>query len=105
MNNESQNDYKDQDICIVQYPDGGELSFAQGGIQCFDDYKIKHLVSTHKGSSGSPILNLTRNLNVIGIHCGSVNKGEFKDLCNRGIYFQQILKDIQNNFHKEIGRI
>ena len=39
--NESQNDYKDQEICIVQYPDGGELSFAQGGIQCFDDYKIK----------------------------------------------------------------
>ena len=38
MNNESQNNYKDQDICIVQYPDGGDLSFAQGGINSFDNY-------------------------------------------------------------------
>ncbi len=51
MNNESINKYKDQDICIVQYPEGGDLSFAQGGITSFDNYKIKHLVSTHKGSS------------------------------------------------------
>ena len=32
MNNESQNNYLNQDICIVQYPDGIQLSFAQGGI-------------------------------------------------------------------------
>ena len=67
MNNESQNDYLNQDICIVQYQDGGELAFAQGGIQCFDNYKIKHLVSTHHGSSGSPIL-LQNNFKIIGIH-------------------------------------
>ena len=67
MNIESQNDYLNQDICIVQYPYGGELSFAQGGIKCFNDYKIKHLVSTHPGSSGSPVL-LQNNFKIIGIH-------------------------------------
>ena len=95
MNNESQNNYKDQDICIVQYPDGGELSFAQGGIQCFDDYKIKHLVSTHHGSSGSPIL-LQNNFQIIGIHkAGNTKKNE-----NIGIFFQNILNHflLENNF-------
>ena len=71
MNDESQDNYLKQDICIVQYHYGwylaGELSFAHGGIQCFDDYKIKHLVSTHHGSSGSPIL-LQNNFQIIGIH-------------------------------------
>ena len=67
MNNESQNNYKNQDICIVQYPYGGNLSFAHGGINSFNNYKIKHLVSTHKGSSGSPIL-LQNNFKIIGIH-------------------------------------
>ena len=99
MNDESQNNYKDQDICIVQYPYwgdlAGELSFAQGGIQCFDDYKIKHLVSTHHGSSGSPIL-LQNNFQIIGIHkAGNTKKNE-----NIGIFFQNILTHFlsQNNF-------
>ena len=94
MSNESQNDCLNQDICIVQYPDGGELSFAQGGIQCFDDYKIKHLVSTHHGSSGSPIL-LQNNFQIIGIHkAGNTKKNE-----NIGIFFQDILTHflLQNN--------
>ena len=67
MNKESINKYKVQDICIVQYLDGGNLSFAQGEINYFDNYKIKHLVSTHKGSSGSPIF-LQNNFKIIGIH-------------------------------------
>ena len=90
-----QNDCLNQDICIVQYPDGGELSFAHGGIQCFDDYKIKHLVSTHHGSSGSPIL-LQNNFKIIGIHkAGNTKKNE-----NIGIFFQNILTHflLQNNF-------
>ena len=35
-------------------------------------------------ASVSPVLNSNRNLSVIGIHCGKVNKREFKDI--RGIY-------------------
>ena len=86
MNNESQNNYKNQDICIVQYPDGGDLSFAQGGINSLDNYKIKHLVSTRHGSSGSPIL-LQNNFKIIGIHkAGYINNNE-----NIGIYMKDIL--------------
>ena len=99
MSNESQNDCLNQDICIVQYPDGGDLSFAHGGIQCFDDYKIKHLVSTHHGSSGSPIL-LQNNFQIIGIHkAGNTKKNE-----NIGIFFQNILTHflLQNNFIHQI---
>ena len=91
MNNESQDNYKNQDICIVQYPYRGVLSFAQGA----NDYKIKHLVSTHHGSSGSPIL-LQNNFKIIGIH----KAGNPKKIENIGIFFRNILTHflLQNNF-------
>ena len=50
------NEYKDEDIYIVQYPDGKELCFTQGQIQLIDNYNIKHSVSTHHVSSVSSIL-------------------------------------------------
>ena len=95
MNNESQNNYLNQDICIVQYPDGGDLSFAQGGIKDFDGFIIKHLVPTHPGSSGSPIL-LQNNFQIIGIHKASNSK----DNENIGIFIQDILTHflLENNF-------
>ena len=68
--------------------------FAQGEIQCFDNYKIKHLVSTHHGSSGSPIL-LQNNCKIIGIHkAGNPKKKE-----NIGIFFKNILTHflLENN--------
>ena len=94
MNIESQNDYLNQDIDNIQYQDEGELAFSQGGIQCFDDFKIKHLVSTYKGFSGSPIL-LQNNFKIIGIHkAGNTKKNE-----NIGIFFQNILTHflLENN--------
>ena len=69
--------------------------FAQGEIQCFDNYKIKHLVSTHHRSSGSPIL-LQNNFTTIGIHkAGNPKKKE-----NIGIFFKNILTHflLENNF-------
>ena len=53
MNNNSESKYLNEDICIFQYPDGGELSFDKGEIKSIKDYKIKHLVSTYHSSSGS----------------------------------------------------
>ena len=103
MNDESSNKYLNQDICIVQYPYGGdlagELSFAHGGIQCFDNFKIKHLVSTHPGSSGSPIL-LQNNFKIIGIH----KSGNPKNNENIGIFFQNVLSHflLQNNLINQI---
>ncbi len=92
MNNESKNKYKDQDICIVQYPYGGDLSFAQGGINSFKNYKIKHLVSTHHGSSGSPIL-LQNTFKIIGIHAGNSKKNKNENI---GIFMKDILIDCFN---------
>ena len=100
-------EYKHDSFVIIQYIGNEDSpSFDKGEIKKINNNEeIYHNIATLPGSSGSPILNLSGNLNVIGIHCGSVNKGEFKDLCNRGIYFQQILNDIQNNFHKEIKNV
>ena len=69
MNNYSKSKYLEQDICIFQYPNGGELSFEKGEIISINDYEIEHAVSTDYGSSGSPIL-LLDNLKIIGIHIG-----------------------------------
>ena len=92
MNNDSKNNYKNQDICIVQYPEGGDLSFAQGGIKSFDNYKIKHLVSTRAGSTGSPIL-LQNNFKIIGIHkAGNARKSNE----NIGTFMKDILNDCFN---------
>ena len=50
-------------------------------MNSIDNYNIKHACSTTKGSSGSPILNLSNN-KVFGIHkegsiIGNFNKGTF----------------------------
>ena len=76
MNKDNGNQYKNQDIYIVQFPEGRELSFSQGEIQSIQNERIEHLVSTHKGSSCSPILVLNnQEFKVIGIH-----KNKNKDL-------------------------
>ena len=55
MNNNSESKYLNEDIYISQYPNGGELSFAQGEIKSIKNYKIKHLFSTYPGSSSSSL--------------------------------------------------
>jgi V8-like Glu-specific endopeptidase len=102
IDNEINNDnayekYKDDKFIIIQYIRNEDYpSVDDGEIKKINNNKeIYYNISTLPGSSGSPIINLSRNLNVIGIHCGNVKKEQFKDLCNRGIYFQQILNDIK----------
>ena len=48
--------YKGKDICIIQHPEGKEISFSQGEILDVSGFKIKHSASTKEGSSGSPII-------------------------------------------------
>ena len=91
MSNNSESKYLNEDICIFQYPNGEELSFAQGQIKSINDYEIKHLVSTEPGSSVSPIL-LLNDFKIIGIHqAGKKNKED-----NKGIFMKNILNDINN---------
>ena len=89
MINDSESKYLNEDICIFQYPNGEELSFAQGEIKNIDDYEIKHLVSTEPGSSGSPIL-LLNDLTIIGIHQAGGNE------YNKGIFICLFLCSITN---------
>ena len=90
--------YKDQEIMMVQYPNLEEASFGNGKVNSIkNNYQIFHSISTEGGSSGSPIILMSSSLKIIGIHCGSSKKD--KNL-NRGNYMKVILEDIQQHFKK-----
>ena len=89
-NNPSE-EYKNDKIVIMQYPGGKDISFSEGKIVKIDDDDIIHNISTECGSSGSPLIISTRNLNVIGIHCRKIGNENL----NKGIYFKPILDDIE----------
>ncbi len=102
-NNNAYEEYKNDNFVIIQFIGNEDSPYFDSGeiLKINNNNQMYYNISTQPGASGSPVLNSNRNLSVIGIHCGKVNKGEFKDKCNRGTYFQPILNDIQNNFHKE----
>ena len=88
--------YKDQEIMMVQYPNLEEASFEKGKVNSIENnYQIFHTISTEGGSSGSPIILMIGSLKIIGIHCGKSNKN-----LNRGNYMKVILEDIQQHFKK-----
>ena len=73
--------FEGKSIYSIQYQKGDNAVVSYGLMNRIDNYDIKHTCNTTKGSSGSPILNLSNN-KVIGIHKeGSVifnfNKGTF----------------------------
>ena len=78
---------------VYQFPDNQDISCGEGFIEGIkkvnDNNIIIHKIITDIGASGSPIV-LSDNLKVIGIHCRRKNKDT-----NRGIYFKNILCDIQ----------
>ena len=63
--------YEKQDVFMLQFPDGKDLSFSNGKILSASDNILTHTCSTHKGSSGSPIISRKSNYSVIGLHFGS----------------------------------
>ena len=90
---------KNNDIFILQYPKGGDLSFSLGTIISIKDKIIMHNASTENGSSGSPIIRRHDNSFVIGIHKGSKNR------YNVAINFVSIANDIKKQAKKEISEI
>ena len=88
------NNLKDNDIFILQFPNGNDLSFSYGKIKLLKDNKLIHNASTNKGSSGSPIIRRSKNNYIIGLHCGGVknNKNEIK--YNLATLFDSILDNI-----------
>ena len=79
---------------IYQFPNNQDISCGEGfieGIKNINDTNIIiHKITTDFGSSGSPIF-LSNNLKVIGIHSRRKDKNK-----NEGIYFKNILRDIEN---------
>ena len=83
---------KDNDIFILQYPNGNDLSFSYGKILSLNDNYMNHSSSTLNGSSGSPIIRRSKDNYEIGLHFGG-NKNNKYNLATK---FNIILKDISN---------
>ena len=66
--------FEEQDIFILQFPEGKDLSFSSGKILKVKDSKMLHNCSTRVGSSGSPIISRNSDFSIIGLHYGSFEK-------------------------------
>ena len=91
-------EYKLDEFVIIQCPKG-EISFGEGKIEKIKDEFIFYSIPTEKGSSGSPLIVSTRNLNIIGIHC------QGSDNLNKGVYFKYVLEDIKDNIKRKNFKI
>ena len=95
-NSDENNDYIDETLYIIQYPEG-QLSVSYGILQnIFVDkkYNFNHKCCTRRGSSGSPILNLKNK--IIGIHKEGTNK------YNKGTFLNYPIKEfIKQNYINE----
>ena len=87
--------YIDDSFAIMQSPGDEDVSVAKGKIEEIKNNKnIIHSVSTNDGSSGSPIILSTENLNVIGTHQTNFNDN------NKGVNFKIVLEDLEKQYLK-----
>ena len=97
--------YKDADIFSVEHPGGEDASCASGKIKDLYDNEFEHDISTEGGSSGSPVLLLNNNINlvrVIGIHKQGGDRGEIK--INYGTFIGEILnKELNKESNRELN--
>ena len=96
----SLNIFKNKDIFILQYPEGGLYSFSVGKIIGIDyNNNIIHNCPTLQGASGSPII-LRNDLSVIGLHFGSTNpdKKENNISLNLATSINSIISDLKSIF-------
>ena len=80
---ELNNVYINKSIYILHYPKNEKVSVSYGIIKSIDlsnNYDIFHFCSTDKGSSGSPMLNISTN-KLIGIHKGASNNYDYNKGC------------------------
>ena len=90
--------YKDQEIMMVQYPNLEEASFEKGKVNSIENnYQIFHTISTEGGSSGSPIILMSVSLKIIGIHCGKSSKDKNP---NRGNLYESYFRRYSTTFYK-----
>ena len=94
------NIFKDNNIFILQFPIGGDLSFSYGKILSFRNNQIIHSASTENGASGSPIIRKCKENYIIGLHFGGLknNKSEYE--FNLATSFDSILDNIQKQYNE-----
>ena len=92
--------YKNIEVFSIEHPFGKEAVCASGSIiNIFNDFEFNHNISTDTGSSGSPIILLNNNPNliqVIGIHKN--RDGKLK--LNGGTFIGEIFNEINTNDYK-----
>ena len=87
--------YKNQIILAIQHPLGKKSFASSGRIVNIYDNEFEHNISTHRGSSGSPIILYTENTNsiqVIGIH----KEGNLGTGLNTGTFIGEIFENKNN---------
>ena len=88
----NKNDLINNEIFILQYPNGQKLSYHLGIIIDIKDNIIKHSVSTLGGSSGSPLIKRYNLDLILGINLGG---DKVDKTSNYAIPFDIIIKDIK----------
>ena len=92
-------EYKYDQLVIIQYPGGNIPEFGEGYINKINKESIIYSIMSEGGSSGSPICLDTRNLKVIGIHRGKADNENIN--LKRGIFMKEIIQDIQKQIKKD----
>ena len=87
--------FKNKEIYIFHYPNGGKLDYSTGNIKNIDPflYNFNHLTNTSNGSGGAPIFLKDTNL-VIGIH---KQKSKINNE-NIGNFIWPIIISLKNDF-------
>ena len=88
-----------QEIFILQYPNGGQLCNSSGKIiDVINNNIIKHSAATLPGSSGSPLIKRYDISFVLGIHFGEYKDKDYQ--INLATPFNIIMKDIKDGLSK-----
>jgi len=93
------NNFKDNDIFILQFTNGNDLSFSYGKIKSLKDNKIIHNASTDEGYSGSPIIRRSKDNYIIGLHYGGVKKNKNEYKYNLSTSIDSLLDNIKRQYN------
>jgi len=91
--------YENESIYILHYPNQDKASVSYGTIKKIENGNINHICSTQPGSSGSPIMDLSKNT-IVGIHAGA-SKFDF----NKGYFIKNPIIEFIQNKDKNINKI
>jgi len=91
------NNLKGNDIFILQFPNGNDISFSYGKILKIQEKNniILHSASTDHGSSGSPIIRRGEDNYIVGLHYGGV-----ENKFNLATIFDSILNNIKEQLNE-----